>query len=69
MNRTILMGNLTRDPEFKNIGTTNVCNFGIAINRVVKGGAKDTTFVDVSAFGKCAENIAKYLTSFSKSHC
>ena len=60
MNRVVLMGNLTRDPEFKNIGTTNVCNFGIAINRVVHGGGKETTFVDVSAFGKCAENISKY---------
>jgi len=60
MNRVLLMGNLTREPELKNIGTTNVCNFGIAINRVVKGGGKETTFVDISAFGKCAENIAKY---------
>lgn len=62
MNRVILMGNLTREPEFKNIGTTNVANFGIAINRVVQGGGKETTFVDVSAFGKCAENISKYFT-------
>ncbi len=62
MNRVILMGNLTRDPDFKNIGTTNVANFGVAINRVVKGGGKETTFVDVSSFGKCAENISKYFT-------
>lgn len=60
MNRVILMGNLTREPELKNIGTTNVANFGIAINRVVQGGAKETTFVDISAFGKCADNIGKY---------
>ena len=53
------MGNLTRDPEFKNIGTTNVCNFGIAINRKTKNG-EDTTFVEVSSFGKTADNIAKY---------
>jgi len=59
MNRVILMGNLTRDPEFKNIGTTNVANFGIAINRQTKNG-KEVTFVDISAFGKCAENISKY---------
>lgn len=62
MNRVILMGNLTKDPEFKNIGTTNVVNFGIAINQVKQGGAKETTFIDVSAFGKTAENITKYFT-------
>ena len=59
MNKVILMGNLTRDPEFKNIGTTNVCNFGIAINRKTKNG-ENTTFVEVSSFGKTADNIAKY---------
>ncbi len=59
MNKVILMGNLTRDPEFKNIGQTNVCNFGIAINRKTKNG-EDTTFVEVSSFGKTADNIAKY---------
>jgi len=61
MNRVILYGNLTRDPEMKNIGTTNVTNFGIAINRRTKAG-QETTFVDISAFGKTAENIAKYFT-------
>ena len=53
------MGNLTREPELKNLGTTNVCNFGIDINRKTKDG-EDTTFVEVSSFGKTADNIAKY---------
>ena len=53
------MGNLTRDPELKNIGSTNVCNFGIAINRRTKDG-EDTTFIEVSSFGKTADNIGKY---------
>jgi len=61
VNRVILYGNLTKDPEFKSIGTTNVANFGIAINRRTKAG-QETTFVDISAFGKTAENIAKYFT-------
>ena len=61
MNRVILMGNLTRNPEFKNIGTTNVCNFGVAMNQKTQSG-QETTFVDVSAFGKTAEAIAKYFT-------
>lgn len=59
MNLVILQGNLTRDVEYKNIGTTNVCNFGLAINRKTKNG-QETVFVDVSAFGKTAEIISKY---------
>ena len=61
MNVVSLVGNLTRDPEFKNVGTTNVCNFGLALNRQTKNG-KETTFVNVEAWGKTAENIAKYFT-------
>ena len=53
------MGNLTRNPELKNIGSTNVCNFGIAINRKTKNG-EETTFVEVASFGKTADNIGKY---------
>jgi len=59
MNRVILYGNLTRDPEMKNIGTTNVTNFSIAINRQTRAG-QETTYVEISSFGKTAENIAKY---------
>jgi len=61
MNRVIVMGNLTRDPEYKNVGSTNLCNFGIAINRKTKTG-NETTFIDLEAWGKTAENIAKYFT-------
>ena len=61
MNRVILVGNLTKDPEFKNIGTTHVANFGLALNRRTRNG-QETTFVEVSAFSKTAENIAKYFT-------
>jgi len=59
MNLCVLMGNLTKDPEMKNIGTTNVTNFSIAVNRRTKAG-QEVTFVDIAAFGKTAENIAKY---------
>jgi len=63
MNRIILLGNLTRDPELKIVGTSNVCNFGIAVNRQVRsqaGTRQETTFIDIEAWGKTAENIAKY---------
>jgi single-strand DNA-binding protein len=64
-NKVILAGNLTRDPElrFTPKGTA-VCKFGLAINRAWAGedGHKreEATFVDVDAFGKTAENIAKF---------
>jgi single-strand DNA-binding protein len=60
------MGNLTRDPE---ITTTpkgfSICNFGIAINRTWKDDndqkKEETTFVDLTFFGKTAEVIGKYV--------
>lgn len=65
-NKVILLGNLTRDPELRVTPRgTSICQFGIAVNREFKdeGGAKreEVTFIDVEAWGKQAELIAKYL--------
>jgi single-strand DNA-binding protein len=66
-NRVILIGNLTRDPELRttNKGTA-ICQFGLAINRQFKdesGQSRDeTTFVDIEAWGRQGETIAKYCT-------
>lgn len=61
-NRVILIGNLTFDP--KELRTTNngtqVTDFRIAVNEPGKKDGK-TLFVDVTVFGKTAENCAKYL--------
>ncbi len=65
-NRTILGGNLTRDPELREAGNVTVCDFGIATNRQYtdKSGEKkqETAFIDVSAFGRQAEVIAQHLS-------
>jgi single-strand DNA-binding protein len=60
------MGNLTRDPEI--ISTPkgfSICNFGIAINRTWKDDndqkKEETTFVDLTFFGKTGEVIGKYV--------
>lgn len=59
------MGNLTRDPEarFTPKGTC-VCELGLAINRKFSSddGEKreETTFVDVTVWGKAAETISEY---------
>jgi single-strand DNA-binding protein len=61
------MGNLTRDPELRVTPKgTSIASFALAINRDWKSesGEKQTevTFVDIEAWGKQAEVIAKYLT-------
>lgn len=66
LNKVMLIGNLTRDPELRVTPKgTAICQFGLAINRTFKaetGAQRDeTTFVDVEAWGKTAEVIAKHL--------
>lgn len=66
LNKVMLIGNLTRDPELRVTPRgTAICQFGLAINRQFKdesGATKDeTTFVDVEAWGKTGELIAKHL--------
>lgn len=66
LNKVILIGNLTRDPELRSLqGGKSVCNFGIAINerwKDAQGNWKDkTTFVDVTAWGKTADVVGNYL--------
>ncbi len=65
LNKVMLMGNITRDPELKYLPSqTAVCEFGLAVNRTWTGqdGIKkeEVTFVDCSAFGKQAELLSKY---------
>ena len=66
-NKVILMGNLTRDPDLKTTPSgLSICKLGLAINRVFnkQDGTRgeETTFVDVDAFGKSAETLAKYMS-------
>ena len=66
-NDVLLLGNLTRDPELRVTPKgTPVCQFGLAVNRQFKDETGQTreevTFVDLEAWGKQAETIAKYLT-------
>jgi single-strand DNA-binding protein len=66
LNKLLLAGNLTRDPEMRYTPKGSaICGFGLAVNRKWKtetGDEKEeVTFVDVTAFGKQAEVIAQYL--------
>lgn len=66
LNKVFLIGNLTRDPELRVTPKgTAICQFGLAVNRQFKddsGATRDeTTFVDIEAWGKQGELVAKYL--------
>lgn len=65
LNKVMLMGNLTRDPEVKYTPKgTAVAELGLAINRTWKddSGTKqeETTFVDVTLWGRVAEIAGEY---------
>ena len=63
LNRVILMGRLTKDPELKyTAAPTAVCTFTIAVKRdyVQQGGQNDTDFIIVVAWRKTAEFICKH---------
>lgn len=64
VNKVTIMGNLTRDPELKTLSSgTTVTDVGVALNRkFTSNGQKkeETTFVDVTFWGKQAEVICQY---------
>ena len=66
INKALLFGNLTRDPELKALPSgVNVCNFSVATNRVYKDrdGKKQeqADFHNVVVFGRQADIVAQYL--------
>lgn len=67
MQRLIITGNLTRDPESRNVGDKTVTNFTVAVNRRKKAnGTQEADFFRVAAWGKMGENCQKYLAKGRK---
>ena len=66
LNRIILMGRLTRDPELRHTQTgTAVASFSLAVDRDFKDkstGEKSTDFIDIVAWRNTAEFVSRYLT-------
>lgn len=63
LNRVILIGRLTRDPELRRTASgMAVSSFTIAVDDIRKGpnGEKNTLFMNCSIFGQQAENLVKY---------
>lgn len=66
INKVLICGNLTRDPELKAIPSgTHVATFGVATNRVYKDAKgmrqEQSDFHNIVVWGKQAENCAQYL--------
>ncbi len=71
LNKTFIIGNLTRDPELKALPSGNkVCSFGMATNRFFKnkeGQRQDATeYHNIVVFGRVAELAAQYLKKGSQ---
>ena len=67
MNKVIIIGRFTRDPEIKystGENATATARFSLAVNRRFKNkeGNYDADFINCVAFGKTAEFIEKYFT-------
>ncbi|WP_147641493.1 single-stranded DNA-binding protein [Staphylococcus nepalensis] len=64
INRVVLVGRLTKDPEFRTTPSgVNVANFTLAVNRNFKNknGEQQADFINVVVFKKQAENVNNYL--------
>ena len=63
MNKVVLIGRLSRDPELRHTTSgTAVCQINIAINRpVAQDKEPETDFINVVLWNKQAENVAKYV--------
>ena len=63
MNKVILMGRLTRDPEVRysqGATATAIARFSIAVDRFKRDGEPDADFINCVAFGKTGEFIERY---------
>ena len=65
LNKIILMGRLTRDPELRHTSNrTPVASFSLAVDRDFKtqSGKKETDFIDIVAWRHTAEFVNSYFT-------
>ena len=64
MNKVVLIGRLSRDPELRHTTSgTAVCQINVAISRpVAQGSEPQTDFINVVVWNKQAENVARYLS-------
>ncbi len=69
MNKCVLVGNLTRDPEHSTTASgISVCRFGVAVNRNYpnSSGEREVDFFNVVTWRGLADNCAKFLVKGNK---
>ena len=69
MNKVILVGNLTRDPEVTETPSGSaVCRFSVAVTRDYANneGTRETDFFNITVWNKLAENCGRYLKKGNK---
>lgn len=67
MNRVILIGRLTKDPEIRTSGNYTIASFSIAVDRKFKrDGEPEADFFNCTAFNKTAEFVEKYCKKGTK---
>jgi single-strand DNA-binding protein len=69
MNKVVLIGRLTRDPELRYTGSnTPVATFSLAVNRNFsnQNGEREADFINIVVWRKQAENVKNYLTQGSQ---
>lgn len=60
MNSINIIGRITRDPEMRTFEKSQKATTGIAVDKYVKDGEKQTSFFEVQAWGKTAETLKQY---------
>lgn len=67
MNRVILIGRLTKDPEIRTSGNCTIASFSLAVDRKFKReGEAEADFFNCTAFNKTAEFVEKYCKKGTK---
>ena len=66
-NSILLTGRITKDLELKQAGQVSKVTFTLAVDReYAKEGQQKTDFINITVFGKTAENLCKYQSKGSK---
>lgn len=67
MNKLIIIGNLTRDPEYGSTPNGKaVCNFNVAVNKRTRSDHPEADYFRVTAWEQLGENCARYLAKGKK---
>lgn len=67
MNKLILIGRLTKDPEIRMSGSVTIAKFSLAVDRRFKrDGEPEADFFNCTAFNKTAEFVEKYCSKGMK---